>query len=465
MFRVKHIYLTLIDRIQALKSEIEAINLRDFPQSDSLQVINTLSDIIECIEVQAKMDLSEDPTSNLDTKQAYSHLANKYLSLLEQVHYIIGIIANGVKTSVPWALTRVVHEVLRRSKKTDALIIYSPIWTLNFGIHPHRLVNLYEDLGSVLNCTDKGKKIIQNKPRIIAISFSYLDRKSPLIYAVLAHEIGHLFSEEYRLNHEGLDNNWCNTNLDPVLEKLSYDDGLNFLEEFGYTRRRAIEEIGADLFATLCVGPAFVFSVFDVLSRTLTDDHPPSANSNYYPSNRLRLKLALQVLQTKWDFKSIDKGSFEEQDVLIKSLKTLSAITEEGSTTVNAGQTIEEILPNSSVRLAYQYVLQFDVPKMIKELESWIIQPFDYNGFFSNAKELVNRLDNNIPPNQNGVDSNTWADSITILNVTWLSELNSLIKTNWGEIDKEDNIYKLQLHDKLSLKAIELSEIQRAYKG
>lgn len=458
MFKVKQIYLTLLDRIETLKKEIDSILLRDFPDDAPITVIETLSVIMRCIEVQAKQDLAEDPLDNPDLKQAYLQLINSYLKLLEQVHDVIGAIANGVKTSVPWALTRTIKEVLRRyGPKDDVHVIYAPIWRLNFSIHQHRLSQLYTDLESVIEATEEGKQLKKNLPRVIAINFSYLDRKSPLLYGVLAHEIGHMFSTEYYRKNDRVEPGWALANIEPLIGFRPLDAKIRFIQEVNLARRRAIEEIGADLFAVYCIGPAFVFSVFDVLSRFLSDDIPPAQATNYYPSNRLRMKSILNALKGKWDFDKKSEDDSEEKKELRKALKTLFDLINE-----------VEIVDNrttDSVSIAYKYVVEIDIPQMLQELASNIDHPFDYEKFFEQASELVNRLEHNVPPNQMGVALDGWVDSVTILNVMWLCELKTMGNASWKDIGSDEHLSKLYLHDRLSLKAIELSEIQRAYRG
>lgn len=454
MFRVQHLYLTFLDRIQILKDEIESIGDREFSDEDPLIVIRTLSVIVNCIEAQAKSELSTAPTES--DKDAYLKLISTYIFKLELVHDMLGVIANGTKSSVPWALTRVVREILGCVAPTNIHVIYAPIWTLNFAIHPHRLEQLYEGLEPILEATAEGQELRKNLPRIIEINFSYLDRKSPLLYGILGHEIGHIFSSEYFEKNSTLDHSWMSTNLSPLLTGKPMKDQIAFLSDLNAVRKRAIEEVGADLFALYVAGPAFVFSVFDVLSRLAVDDSMPSPRNKLYPSNRFRMKAILDALKSKWDFDNSTIADTDDKKVFQKGLKSLASI-------INKSSPVENGAPDPRINLAYKYLMQKDIPQMLTELSTKVIKPFDYSKFFSNSASLVGRLENNIPPNQYGVELNTWVDSISILNVTWLSELKAIISKDWSDLANDGYLSQLHLQDRLSLKAIELSEIQRSY--
>ncbi|GAG04259.1 unnamed protein product, partial [marine sediment metagenome] len=89
------------------------------------------------------------------------------------------------------------------------------------------------------------------------VSFPFLERKSPLLHAVLSHEIGHLVIEDYiKKDQETIPGDLLKKVVKGVEQEVKdgsvlplyrYEAVLSKLEEIGEYRKRAIAEIGADV--------------------------------------------------------------------------------------------------------------------------------------------------------------------------------------------------------------------------
>jgi hypothetical protein len=400
----------------------------------------------------------------------------------EHLRYIDG----AVTRKLPWSIIKP-FEKLFDSITPDILFMFRPQWKYNYSIVTDDLSRYYRD--SMSEFEDIVEHSLEevftdfNKPFHI-ISFPSIERKNILLHCLVGHELGHLIVRKSQCINEALKNDFTSRIKSEVKEIVidSYRrrfDKLDIFTKFHAKQeeqscieitqqiwKRGLEEILSDIIGTLIFGPAMLFSMYE-LSLQKKMDHMPDYINNFYPPWRYRLRQIIAVLQRPlaqfFPISAEDFPSTKIHEKINTRFEMIRNLTEKKDD-------MEIIKQDPLVKIAYR--------EIEKDLES-IINSTNYftnelkkkaltsNRLYKDIEHLVIRLRNGITPNavESSVEKRRPAELVEIINASWFYKITfekKLLKDN-GEIDAT-LFDKIDTLNRLTLKAIEYSDIEMEYK-
>jgi len=400
----------------------------------------------------------------------------------EQLRYIDG----AVTRKLPWSIIKP-FEKLFNSITPDILFMFRPQWKYNYSIVTHDLRRYYKDIMSqfedIVNRPLKEIFIDFSKPFHI-ISFPSIERKNILLHCLVGHELGHLIVRKSQYINKALTDDFTSKIKSEVNEIVidSYRrrfDQLDIFTKFHAKQevqsciemtqqiwKRGLEEILSDIIGTLIFGPAMLFSFYE-LSLQKKMDHMPDYINNFYPPWRYRLRQIIAVLQRPLaQFFPISAEDFP----LTKIHEKINTRFELIRNLTEKKDDMEIIKQDPLVKIAYR--------EIEKNLES-IINSTNYftnelkkksltsNRLYKDIEHLVIRLRNGITPNavEFSVEKRRPAELVEIINASWFYKITLEKKLLKDNVEIDTTLFdKIDTLNRLTLKAIEYSDIEMEYK-
>ncbi len=318
-----------------------------------------------------------------------------------------------------------------------------------------------------------------NRPFHI-ISFPSLEQKHILLHCLLGHEIGHLLVTEFLTKEREAA---LIDALKSEISKLADEDLQQLpdsleeearravkealigrkLEEALFFWRRALEELLSDSAGVLLFGPAALFSTLDLAMQTSLDV-VPSADTDYYPPWRMRLRHGLELLDHQG-------GWFPIPDDLFKGdTERARRVNDRVSLIRDLAAKQSDRFEISKSRLAH--LVYREVAAMVSAGNLFLTNTKGLGHQQATAVELyprlpslIERLDYNIPPNaiEDAIDPEQIATFAEILNAAWFKKLSlPSFDPVTGQFDPV-GVETRNLMNNLTLKAIEFAHLATEY--
>lgn len=374
---------------------------------------------------------------------------------------------------LPWSITLPLESLCKRFLPNTTLML-RPQWKYNYAILTEDIGKVYKRAFSEVFRDNKEKldKLFIDFPDFHIISFPSIERKSALLHCDLGHEIGHLIAKRFL---ESEDNTYLidfqekiiakvkdetkKHPIPPILEVIEIGKKIKSAILF---RRRGLEEIISDIFGIHLLGPAALFALFQIAFSDSLDISPIETPS-YYPPWRTRLRFCIKTLELTGMI------PIRETDYLIPNFSQhkqciQARIDEIRNITLNQSDQ-NNIEKDWLVKLAYDSIYNtipaFENFLTIKYGDKFISPESLYRQVYP----LVHRLIKDIVPNalELSLQNSEPADMEAILNASWFYRL-SYLNDNFpnGQLNKKFK-QRYDILNRLTLKAVELSHIQKLY--
>jgi len=354
--------------------------------------------------------------------------------------------------------------------------------------------------------------------QIYLISFPRVERLNALLHCAWAHELGHTiaatwlngnFNRIWSVIGQKVDEQ-ARKDLEPAVNDAQQDlfartrlEGqvARIVRQAMECTKQALTELIADAFALHVLGPAWFSAASEIASRSELDSPPIS--SAFYPPWRYRLRLmskhlqpdltALENLQQQAEVAAMHaEGGYAtalftlavftlvqaeaQQDVETKAkvasevarmkaeaetkrreAERLPAYVQWLRTTLSILETREdEAVINRDLGTSIAYKEIEGQWETIRSTALDSISKYDFITGLPIILELVDRLQNQIPPNEHGKWPNVAPASFEdVLNAGWIQKLRVVRHT--------EAIEEIAVLNQLVLKAVEVSHLQRVY--
>ncbi len=386
---------------------------------------------------------------------------------------------------LPWSIIPAFQKRIERLLP-DVQILLRPQWKYNYSIDLddlylvyHRTLSEYQDFvpHKKLDSDVLGKL----KSPFYLISFPSLERKNILLHTIIGHEIGHLYAEQYITQQK---KNTFSQFVIPEIERIVEEEfkrapvlgplfekpaketrKIFYLQEVTRCWKRGLEELIADVVGAILFGPAALFSCYEsAIQQGL--DFEPSAENNYYPPWRMRIREILRVFDTHGiKLMPLDDSIFGKNK---EKTARVNQLFDQIRTVAENQDDLALIDKNNLWCLAYKQIVGYlnaGVTYLLNDmqLERELVTS---DKLYGKLHHLVERLENNIPPN--AIESDAYdrkpADMVDIINAAWfykLSSAESILDSN-RSFNEDSYVWRDRLNN-LTLKAIEYSDIERDY--
>lgn len=272
------------------------------------------------------------------------------------------------------------------------------------------------------------------------------------MHTVIGHEIGHFYQQTYFL--EILAQDWEARTVNELLPTLStryqtLDEQLLQAQEILKIYRGMVREILPDVIGYLLFGPSILFAHY-CFSSWMNDKIPPSVQSNYYPPLKMRMRILYENYFQK-DVLAIKKsrgGIFKKTILNLDTNLDKYLQIQDDISLLNSNFHSAEALKIFNRTL--QDIIKFCKSKIDKNI-------YKFNPRIIN--ELINRIDDNIPPNEIQAKPIKLGD---IFLSGWIYYFHSLDDEIFSNGD--NYIIRYDIISKLLLKASNLAFIHTLYK-
>lgn len=412
------------------------------------------------------------------------------LRILRNTDWIVKTVAQelryveGARTErLPWSIVAS-FEKLVAAFLPDIQIMLRAMWQYNYAFHMRDQGAIYRrylaEYADYVPDVDIDKVVFCEMPRPFHIvSFPSLEQKHILLHCLLGHEIGHLlvgrfltkeraaaFVAAIRVDVAKLADDEVAAlpaTSDDLREAIREQILTRYFQEALNHWRRALEELLSDATGIMLFGPAALFSILD-LAIQASVDITPSADSDYYPPWRMRLRESVRLLDQQGGWfpvpDSVFRGDVERARRVNDRLQLIRSMIAVESDTA-------EIARSPLAVRAYE-----EVAKTIQDGHAYLLDGCGLKAhrppavdLYERLPVLVERLDRRIPPNafEQGVSDTRVASFAEILNAAWLHKVSqSPFNRQAGQLDP-DAVAARNLMNNLTLKAIEFAHLATEY--
>ena len=328
----------LSSRATAIQKRCDALLTRDYISESPRKLARVIRALSQCLSKAAVGVVGaiawDDENGFEPDLQILRSTDNLIQQLGAQLRYV-----DGAQTDrLPWSTVRS-FEKLVQSLLPGIDIMLRPQWNYNYASHIQdfreayrKLLSEYEDF---LPDDDLDKVLIDLPNPFHILTFPALERKNILLHSLLGHEIGHLLVDQFlteerrasfiqallpqlreytsqQLKSVGLTDETVGGLFQPFAEEQFLT--LNTVTTVSFWER-ALEELLSDVAGTILFGPAALFSTLEMAMQQGMD-LAPTAESNFYPPWRKRLRVIVEVLNTLEDsqFFPVDETLFLSAD-------------------------------------------------------------------------------------------------------------------------------------------------------
>lgn len=290
-------------RLRTIHKHYRRLQMHDFPTAGPASLVILTSKIVHLM---------------LERFGKYTDNQVRHIfQLCSTFETIYGYLSDSKLSSVPWSVIPALEELFSRAQKQIEFAI-CPIWENNYKVITENIVELYRSIASagdlLFDAGDKAEldsrmnKLFEGHPRgIYFLFFPRMERVSAVHFALLGHEIGHIYSDY-----------WINSEFGLFLAKHDIEGSFETIAKAEYAKLtagvsnspdifetnyvvgkrndmvgmclRVMREIVADIYGAMLFGDtALVAQYLFFLGQDIDDiDQWPDG----YPSPRLRMKLA-----------------------------------------------------------------------------------------------------------------------------------------------------------------------------
>jgi len=457
----------LLDSFCKYEEKLNILSNKAYP-SDTVKkfIENDLKMIITEFKEIAHKDLN----NNKDCFSEKNKIAN-YIWEREVLQKIAKAVANTDFKSHPLEIMNVFRDLIKDIEKNDFEILTIPREEMNFSFS-----EIWFKLKIFLEKELNMSGFTVNK-KFIKLTFPKNQKNNLLLSGIFFHEIGHYLVEENNLADKIFQNiDFSSDNFLSLKKCIHVYNGnqlgpvelINIFKD--YYLINWIKELLSDILAVYTVGPAFIFSMFNLVinSTNINDfynDNLRNIHSLSHPNFSFRFGLILKALKELEIYNELPKLLKDK----IKSYQNAYA----NSNNQQPNRSGDIRINNINYRIQESKFLFQKLEKIIGDLipdmlveskqllgESNIINKDKLNQAEKLAEKRIKEV---IPPNE--LD-NTAADPIAIINSGWYAKLlyKSSLKKRVGKIDGKKGDYDLNLLiNDLMKYSLRTSRIQRRW--
>lgn len=396
--------------------------------------------------------------------------------LLSNMSLELRYVERSKLSQTPWSMIEATEEFLKSHAGQDAHFIVRPQWSQNYGL-VSEFVKVYRARleGLVWVAADKREAALAEvaDSAIYCISFPRLERLNALLHANLGHELGHVIAQRW-VDSE-FETFWSSLEQE-VLKEVRSETRKRFsgpdVDLFKYILERhvsgqttqamniaqdCLKELMSDAVGVQLLGPAALSAAVEFSACLSLDDSPIDRNN--YPPWRYRLRKAFAVceddLSTCADASGVPGRAGEAIRAYASWLLNVEGLTRD----MSDWGTLEE---EAITRVAYKRIEeQWSAlrTKAMSFLCGGEKEPYRLSERLNCVGELVQRLLDDIPPNETG----RWPDFKPasfedILNAAWITKIWRISSGGGSkEVGDLDSLFRLVL------KAVETSQVQQTF--
>ena len=477
--------LEIISRARSVRQSCTTLLTHNYSSSaprDLAETIIRVCDYLVDAIVEIHRTTEYDDDSIKYVLQIFQNTDYSIMKIGAHVRYIDG----ARSERLPWSIISAFQKRIERLLP-DVHILLRPQWKYNYSIDLDDLYVVYQKTLSEYQDFVPGKKLDSDvlgklKSPFYLISFPSMERKNILLHTIIGHEIGHLYAEKYITAEKRTSfsqavipeiERFVNEDIKPIPElgplfenAAKENQRIEYLREVFRCWKRGLEELLADVVGAILFGPAALFSCYESAIQQGID-FEPSADHNYYPPWRMRLRVILRVFDTPGvkllpiDDTVFGKSKPEKTAIVNQLFAQIRTITSDRDD-------LNMIEKNKLWALAYKQIeadLTAGISFLLEDLKlrSELVTA---DKLYSKLSHLIERLENSIPPN--AVESDIYnrqpADMVEIINAAWFYKIScteSILKQD-RSFNENSYIWRDRLNN-LTLKAIEYSDIERDY--
>jgi len=414
------------------RKKIYELTTKDFP-FNSADLISVLKKInIELNTVYENIQRTFESYQRKYKNKQFSPGADPYEDLLADfsdniklvwiinalVHFMEHSSHENVSQSTVFLIDR-----LTRDFGGDSRFLLTPIFENNFTYR-----NIGEHIRDLIHdAFPNSKDILEKFPQNFSVlSFPSIHRDNIVPTILLAHEVGHFFSNiknlekkvypEIKLDYSTF-TDYINKTV--LKEKEQFSDQktqtliANNWEYLWKSIQSWIRELLADAIGFRLTGPVFVFMLSETLlsishHSEMTDEHPP-------PS--MRIKIILEQIEKKEFIKKLDEENKKNLQELMQQI---------------SDYIITPPIPQENFLLQFVFNTVSKVIDEINKIADGETQKFQYDTqhFINDVPNLMNKLNQMIPPCE--MERETPADVISILNAGIIYKMTGVITSFSG---------------------------------
>jgi hypothetical protein len=337
-----------------------------------------------------------------------------------------------------------------------AAFFLNPIPGLNFSYF-----NISRFLDRVSRALGEAERVSETK--IVILSFPQTHQSDPIIHSLLAHEIGHWINDERKivenvfarmvpitLGREQVE--FIRADIQRRIGAGRIVRESDIMSEFVEQVQKWLAEVASDLVGTRLLGPAFVFTLANLLSRI----QDPDACSSDYPSTRMRAKIQIEELE---------RHKYGE---MLAGLASQTSLKESGGELSNHYIALKQFASSNSqlppAMASHLDSMVFDLLQGhlldLKREVDLILGELGFSSamFREDVPRLVSQLAALVPPCEIKIGEPASVASIVNSGLVFM-ETSAIEKVR--NLLKDDVIDARQNVNALTFKAIELSTIER----
>lgn len=434
-------------RANVLRSHFEELRYFEFP-ADCLTLVSFVSGVCDRIVDQLETIANQIDSSGTLELSGVNRLVKRYGSALDYLHESCEYLQEARFLSIPANILLLLADT-GNHLVPDSHCILRADSEYNYSFLP-----IADDLNRIVEAA--GITDISLPSNFSAIGFPIAEKDNTILNCVLMHEHGHFICEAQGL----VDKVWRSTPKDiqsAILQDVAASSSLKQaqLDLWGDWEQRLtwstfgrwLGELVADMIATRLIGPAFMFSLTELMRLRETQDN----ESGTHPSNAIRINYVLEELTNMgWEpilLKIASGGINEAREI--------------------AGTKRKKKTGNLSYEVAFKSVER--VKKIIKKTVRAACKTLEYlpETYLKQESSVRELLSKAVPPGeiQRNEDDIIPVNPLTILNTGWRYYLAGM--TEWDKIIRyperlETDYQKRSLLNRLLLKALEISYLRSA---
>jgi hypothetical protein len=452
----------------AFLNEIQKLEVLEYPTKacgDLLSELHTqASKNLDAIKQIRKSLLTSDPSINI--KLCRDDILTERRKLFEILTSFIDWINNAQTQKVPWSFIPSVEQLSKKIIPKHIPVLYCE--------------NIYN------YCIRWHRELTGELDRYSFISLPRLHRTNILMHTLIGHELFHPCCKEFTDKRENkvAENivNQCDTNLQQFIpDDLFKEERLEQISEtLQIAWKRAVHELLCDIACAELFGPAALLAMRALASFSELKTKPTRVN-NFYPPMQYRLEVVWQHVIKEALGKLCPIGT--EENKIIQSFKdeveafgkNLEPIeNSESDKNLELSEGFKFVCSDPFSKIAY-----IEVNKLIPEACDHVKSNLESISRWTDEKvlkqipELVNRLQNGIPPNEipnisfdevekSGSYSPEPAELPAILIAGWMYQIYR--EKNGAEEEADKELLSYDTLSRLLLKACEDSEMIRCNK-
>ena len=425
-------------RSARIASRLREILAQDFPTSTPEFLAHLIQHLVEGIAALLRASTLDERTEKFAC------------SLIAELGSHLRYVESATSSRVPASFKQPIESLIAKVSQSSRVMLRVQ-WTFNYKVFD--IAEYYETMVDPLLGTNSVKSYLRGLQHFYIVSVPSIENVNVLLHSIVGHEFGHRVARSF------LDQEDQEQLLKIIWERVGDLEWLPSIESLPATfklpirqqifdlilqiRKRALEELISDFVGYFLFGAGAILALAEVATTDLWDTLP-SAQNDYYPPWRFRLREVLRLASAD-DFQSavnaLDGGE-PNASIRVASVKRLHDLQQIASATAD----LQAIDADEQVKRAYQDISAVlnSVPDFVaRQLGSVRYPLVDFSKFIS---PLLSRLALGLPPDDVGASAMDFRLAMT---AGWLYRLARLpIPYNAGrpwESDDDDTLNRLVL--------------------